>query len=419
SKNAAATLVWMGLILGSVFIGLSYLAVQVRALPEIAVIPGADQHLGETVVSQVGRMVFGTGPLYLVLQIATCLILVLAANTSFAGFPRLCAIQARDGFMPRQLANIGDKLVFNNGIMGLAALSALLIVIFRGSTHLLIPLYAVGVFLSFTLSQSGMVRRWLRLRTPGWRVKAIINGFGATATCIVMLVFITVKFTQGAWFVVILIPALIFIFFRINAHYRSVAKQLSLEDYRPQQGMRHHMLVLASDIHRGVIPALQYARALSSDVKALHVSIDPARERRVRERWMLYSRGVPLVVLDSPYRSLVDPIIEYVDRLQQQDPRNLITLVIPEFVPKGWWPKFLHGQAGLMLALRLRSKRGVVVINMPYHIEAYVPLASGQEATKPEQPAQHAGDGMSAHDIASLIATETSQNGAVAKDKVR
>ena len=402
AKNAARTMVLMAVVLGTLFLGLSYLAVQVNALP-----PNAHGY-SETVVSQVGRAVFGTSILYLVLQIATCTILVLAANAAFAGFPRLSAIQARDGFLPRQLANVGDKLVFNNGIVMLAIFSGLLIVIFHGNVHHLIPLYAVGVFLSFTLSQAGMVRRFVTQKPPGWQWRAAISAVGAVSTCVVMFVFGIVKFAAGAWIVVFLIPGLVFIFFQINRHYRSVARQLSLENYRPQQGMRHHMLVLASDIHRGVIPAVQYARSLSADVKAIHVSVDPDRESRVRERWMLYSRGVPLVVLDSPYRSLTEPIMEYIDRLQEQEPRSLITLVIPEFVPSGWWPKLLHGQAGLMLALRLRLRPGVVVINVPYHIEAFVDLPATQKTRRPGLPPQ---DGLSGG-ASGGSAAATSHNGA-------
>ena len=262
--------------------------------------------------------------------------------------------------------------------MVLAVLSSILIVIFKGSVHYLIPLYAVGVFLSFTLSQSGMVRRWATLKTPGWQGKAVVNGLGAVATCVVMIVFGIVKFAHGAWVVIILIPTLVMIFSRIKSHYSSVAEQLSLKGYRPRQGWRHHVLVLAPDIHRGVIPALQYARSISEDARALHVAIDPTREARVRERWTLWSRGVPLVVLSSPYRSLVDPIIAYIDLLQAQEPNCLITVVIPEFVPNGWWPKLLHGQAGLVLNLRLRFKPGVVVTAVPYHINAYVALPKGK-----------------------------------------
>ncbi len=388
SKNAAAVMVWMGLILGSLFMGLSFLAVHINAVP-----PTADG-FSETVVSQVGRMVFGgIGPtvggqsvLYYFLQIATCAILILAANTAFADFPRLSSLMARDGYLPRQLGNIGDKLVFNNGILLLSLLSALLIVVFKGSVNALIPLYCVGVFLSFTLSQAGMVKRWRRLKTPGWQLKAVVNGFGAVATCIVMIVFGVVKFSGGAWVVVILVPTLIFLFSLIHRHYRSVAQQLSLEGFRPRQSYHQHVFVLVPDIHRGVIPALQFARSFSSDAKALHVSIDPAREKRVRERFTLWSRGVPLVVLPSPYRSLVAPVMEYIDRLQDQEPNCLITIVIPEFVPQGWLPKLLHGQAGFMMALRLHERRGIVVVNVPYHIDAFVPLTP---KSKPSAGSSH------------------------------
>ena len=375
AKNAAKTMLLMAFVLGVLFVGLSYLAVKVMVLPPNAL--GQD----ETVVSQIGRAVFGTGALYLILQIATCTILILAANAAFAGFPRLSAVQAQDGYLPKQLANIGDKLVFNNGILLLAFFSCLLIIVFNGSVHALIPLYAVGVFLSFTLSQAGMVKRFLSLRPSGWQWRAAISAVGALATCVVMIVFGVVKFVAGAWVVVLLIPALIFLFFRIKAHYRSVAKQLSLEGYRPRQGMRHHVIVLAPDIHRGVIPALQYARSISDDVKAIHVSIDPAREARVRKRWTQYSRGVPLAILPSPFRSLVTPISDYIDRLQSSEPNSIVSIVVPEFVPTGWWPKLLHGQAALMLNLKFRLKRGVVVIGVPYHIEAYVSLPKDYDPT--------------------------------------
>ncbi len=366
SKNAATTMVWMATILGSMFLGLSYLAVRINALP-----PNAHGY-EETVLSQVGRTVFGTGPLYLILQIATCLILILAANTSFADFPRLCSLIARDGFLPRQLANIGDKLVFNNGIIALAILSSLLVIAFKGDVHLLIPLYAVGVFLSFTLSQAGMVRHWFDSKVPSWKWKAVVNGTGAIATFVVLIVFGLVKFSHGAWVVIVLIPTLVFVFFRINTHYRSVAQQLSLKGYRPNQGIRHHVLVLVPDIHRGVIPALQYARSISPDAKAIHVSLDPTRDERIRERWTLWSRGLPLVILESPYRSLVDPILEYIDILQSREDNCQITIVVPEFMPTGWWAKLLHGQAGVVLLLRLRYRPGVAVTNIPYHIKSYV-----------------------------------------------
>ena len=378
SKNAATTMLWMASILGSVFLGLSFLATHINALPSVAALPGAKDVLGETVISQVGRAVFDTAHsptgkiLYSVLQIATALILVLAANTSFADFPRLSALMARDGFLPRQFANIGDKLVFDRGIIVLAVFSILLIGVFRGSVDALIPLYAIGVFLSFTLSQAGMVRRWQRLRERGWQMKAFVNGFGAVSTFVVMVVFGIVKFANGAYVVIILIPILIALFSRIQAHYRSVRRQLSMDGYRPTQGIRNHVLLLVPDIHRGVIPAMQLARSMSSEARAVHVSIDPTREKRVRERWMLYSRGMPLTVLPSPYRTLVEPIIAHVQQLRERDPQSLVIVIIPEFEPRGWFPKLLHGRAGFALAVRLHFIPGVVVVNVPYHIAGFM-----------------------------------------------
>ena len=383
SKNAAKTMAILAVLLGTIFFGLSFLAVKAGALPpsatllsahdaEIAHAAGREITLGETVVSQVGRAVFGTSALYIATQVVTCIILILAANTAFAGFPRLCALQAADGFLPRQLANIGDRLVYNNGIFILAFFSALLVIIFRGDVHHLIPLYAIGVFLSFTISQGGMVRRWFRLRDKGWKLRAAINGFGCFCTFVVMIIFAVVKFRDGAWIVIVIIPALIWLFLKIKAHYRSVAAQLSLEGYRPAQGARQHVCVLVPDIHRGVIPALQLARSISVDARALHVSISPQREGRVRERWTLYSRGLPLTVLPSPFRSLTLPVVEYIERLQSQDPGSSVMMIIPEFEPRGWFAKLLHGHAAFALAVKLHFMPGVIVVNVPYHIESFV-----------------------------------------------
>jgi amino acid transporter len=386
SKNAAITMTILAALLGTIFFGLSFLAVHANALPpsasvlsaaaaEAAHAAGRDATLGETVVSQVGRAVFGTSFLYVAMQVVTCIILVLAANTAFAGFPRLCALQAADGYLPRQLANIGDRLVYNNGIFILTFFSVLLIILFKGDVHHLIPLYAIGVFLSFTISQSGMVKRWFRVRDKGWKLKAAINGFGAICTFIVMIIFGVVKFRDGAWIVILVIPALVCLFLKIKKHYRSVAKQLSLEGYRPQQGFRQHVCVLVPDIHRGVIPALQLARSIATDARAIHISIDPARENRVRERWTLYSRGMPLTVLTSEYRSLINPVVEYIERLQAQDPGSAVLMVIPEFEPQGWFAKLLHGHAAFALAVRLHFMPGVMVVNVPYHIKSFVEIS--------------------------------------------
>ncbi len=267
---------------------------------------------------------------------------------------------ARDRFMPRQMANVGDRLAFNNGIIALSLCSAILVIIFQGSVTRLIALYAFGVFLSFTLSQAGMVMHWRKLRPPGWKLNATVNAVGAVSTFIVMTIIGVTKFVTGVWMVAIAIPILVYGLRKINDHYRSVAKQLSLENYRPKQGQRHFVFVLVPDIHRGVIPALQYARSISPDVRALHVSVDPSREKRLRERWGLFSRGVPLDMLASPYRSLVDPVMERIEQIQAQEPRSLITVVIPEFVPKGWFAKIAawSGRTFADLAFARNSRRG-------------------------------------------------------------
>ncbi|BCM93810.1 hypothetical protein IAD21_05701 [Abditibacteriota bacterium] len=365
-KNASKTMVWMAVLLGGLFIGVSILASRAGTIP-----PNA-QGYEETVLSQLGRVVFGTSPLYLVLQIATCAILVLSCNTSFADFPRLCSLMARDGLLPRQLSNVGDKLVFDRGIIALAVAAGLLVIGFKGSVHALIPLFAIGVFLSFTLSQAGMVKHWLGEKSRGWQGKMTINGLGMIATAVVTIVFACVKFRDGAWMILFLTPALIVLFGAIHHHYQVTARQLSLEGYRPRQRMRNHVLVLVPDLHRGVIPALQYARSISVDAYALHVLIDPQREARLREKWTLYGRGVPLQFLPSPYRSLSAPLIEFIDDLKARDPGCLVTLVVPEAIPTAWWARALHGQTALMLLWKLRSRPGVVAVNVPYHFDAWL-----------------------------------------------
>ena len=366
AQNARKVMVWMAVLLGTLFIGVSILAAKSGAIPPNAA--GYD----ETVLSQVGRVVFGTGPLYLTLQIATCAILVLSCNTSFADCPRLCSLLARDGLLPRQLANIGDKLVYDRGIYALCIGAGALVVIFQGSVHALIPLFAIGVFLSFTLSQAGMVKHWLDEKSPGWQKKLSINLLGMVATAIVTVVFAVVKFRDGAWMILILTPALVILFGAIQHHYRGTARQLSLQGYRPPQARRHHVLVLVPDLHRGVLPALQYARTLSPDARAIHVSIDPAKEARLREKWTLYARGVTLEFLPSPIRALAAPVLSAIDTLKARDPHCLVTLIIPEAIPTAWWARFLHGQTALMLLWKLRSRPGVVAVNVPYHFDAWL-----------------------------------------------
>ncbi len=420
AKNAATTLSWMALLLITMFVGASILAYFFNVHPL--------EH--ETVISQIARVVFTghLGWLYYVVQATTAAILILAANTSFAGFPRLASLLARDRFLPRQLANLGDRLVFSNGVVLLAVFSGLLVWAFGGDTSRLIPLYAVGVFLSFTLSQAGMVVHWWRegkslqaLRAaaeaqPGegsppslakeskrlernlsrdliagrlasdqprslyevgrlekkshWRKSLLINGIGAIATCIVLFVFIATKFVHGAWIVVVLIPLLVLMFLRIHHHYFEVAKQLSTVGLEPLRPIHHEVIVPISGIHRGVIAALEYAKSIAPHhVTAVYVNLDEESTQKLREKWQQWGSGVNLVVVASPYRSLLRPLLNYIDRVKRSSPGDVITIVLPEFVPAKWWQNLLHNQNTLFLKGALLFKRGVVVTNVPYHLE--------------------------------------------------
>jgi hypothetical protein len=300
------------------------------------------------------------------------LILILAANTAFADFPRLAFFMARDGYLPRQFGTRGDRLVFSNGIVILGLSAAALVVLFEGSTHALIPLYAVGVFTSFTLSQTSMVRRWLLQKPTGWAWRAALNGLGAATTGLVLVVVLATKFTGGAWVVVLLIGLQIAIFLTISRHYAQVADQLSLEDYGGPPPLRHSVLVLVGDLHKGVIPALQYARLLSPHAKAVYVELDREKTRKLEERWGKWGLSIPLVVLDSPYRSILAPVLEYLDHIQEQRSDGIVTfvtIVLPEFIPARWWQHLLHNQTALLIKGAMLFRRNVVVIDVPFHLK--------------------------------------------------
>jgi amino acid transporter len=414
AKNAATTLVWMAALLTVMFLGTSVLAY----------LYGVHPHQSETVISQFARIVF-TGPMawfYYVVQITTALILVLAANTSFADFPRLGSLLARDRFLPRQFATRGDKLVFSNGIVILAIFASMLVIAFGGDTSRLIPLYAVGVFLSFTLSQSGMVRHWLKERSQSWKKKQkrrkdleedihftqstvdaeslpdaeleaseqrgsafitdevtdsthwkksiVINAVGAVATFIVLCVFIATKFIHGAWIVVVVVPLLVFMFRAIHKHYVGVAQQLSTEGLGELRPINHTVIVPISGIHRGVVSALQYAKTIAQDhVQAVYVDFDEEATAKLREKWERWGSGVQLVVLPSPYRELTRPLLRYIARLERKNGDSLVTVLLPEFVPARWWQHLLHNQSSLMLKGALLFKEGVIVISVPYHLK--------------------------------------------------
>jgi len=357
-RNARTVLAALGVIMVTLFVGTT-------ALADIYDIVPREE---ETVVSQLARLIFGGGPLYYYIQIVSMLILILAANTAFADFPRLAFFMARDGYLPRQFGNRGDRLVFSNGVVILAVVAIVLVILFHGSTHALIPLYAVGVFTSFTLSQSSMVRRWLRTRPEGWGWKTAISGTGALTTGTVLVVVAATKFMEGAWIVILLLGLLITMFLAIRSHYNSVARQLSLDGLEPPPPMGTTVLVLVGDLHRGVVQAILYAQALSPAAKAVYVETDPERTRRLEERWGKWGMGAPLVVLSSPYRSLLGPLVDYIDHLRQQSPNHMVTLVIPEFIPARWWQQLLHNQTALLIKGAMLFRKNVVVTDVPYHL---------------------------------------------------
>jgi amino acid transporter len=362
SRNAAATLTLMVGLLVTMFLGITWLANAHGAVP--------NEFTHETVVSQIARTIFGTGPVYFVIQVATALILVLAANTAYADFPRLASFLSRDRFLPRQFASRGDRLVFSNGILALGFFSALLVVIFQANEIAMLPLYAIGVFISFTLSQSGMVRRHLVVREEGWRRGTAINATGAMLTAVVLVVLTLTKFSHGAWVVLVLIPALVMLFKGIHRHYARVAEQLSLTTAaRPRPVRRLTAVVLISGIHKGVLPALQLAKSLAPDnVTAVIVNLDQDHTEKIRARWCDWGCEVPLVVLESPYRSLITPVMKYIDEIEGRYGDDEVLVILPEFVPARWWQHLLHNQTGLLLRTALMFRKGKIVISVPYHL---------------------------------------------------
>ena len=407
ARNASTTLVWMAVLLTIMFLGTSVMAY----------FYGIHPRASETVISQFARIMFtgSMGWFYYVVQAATAAILVLAANTSFADFPRLSSLLARDRFLPRQFATRGDRLVFSNGIVILAVFSSILVIAFGGDTSRLIPLYAVGVFLSFTLSQAGMVRHWLKERdqqrgakaelsrlsaavkaktalpdveleieeehkshfvtdevtaSVNWKKSIVVNAVGAVATAIVLAVFILTKFIHGAWIVVVVIPLLVLMFRAIHSHYSNVAKQLSTDGLEPLRDVNHTVIVPVSGIHRGVINALQYAKSIAPDnVTAVYVDFDEEATAKMREKWEAWGAGIKLVVLPSPYRELTAPLVRYIYRIDRKHEDDIVTVVIPEFVPAKRWQMLLHNQSSFLLKAALLFKEGVIVVNVPYHLK--------------------------------------------------
>jgi amino acid transporter len=358
-KNAAFTMIGMAVILGTMFIGISAMAYY------FGIVPKSD----ETVVSQIARATFGTGLLYFLVQASTMTILILAANSSFNGFPRLASILARDSYMPHQMSMMGDRLVFSNGVIILGVFSCLLIVLFNGDTHALIPLYAVGVFLSFTISQAGMVKRWLVKKGPHWEKKLLVNGIGAVTTAIATLIIASTKFAHGAWIVIVLIPMLITFFRAIRSHYKAVSEQVALSrGHRPPMPRRNIVVLPIGGVNRAVIRAVDYARSRSGDIRAVLVDVDPEETARVEIQWAQWGCGVPLTVLPSPYRSVLSSLLDYLEQVLQKDQECWVTVVIPEILPARWWQNILHNQRAFMLKGALLFKDRVILTDVPYHL---------------------------------------------------
>jgi amino acid transporter len=351
ARNAAATMLMMAVLSITMFVGITLLAHVYHVVPSEK----------ETVVSQIARGVFGgRGVPYYLVQ---------AANTAYADFPRLSSILARDRYLPRQLMNQGDRLAFSNGIVGLSVFAGILLVAYGGDTHALIPLYMIGVFASFTLSQAGMVTHWKRLGGTGWKTSAAVNGFGALVTGVVLIVVAVTKFHEGAWVILVLIPIHVVVFRVTRNHYATVASQLSLKGWNPAAVRRSNtVLVPISGVHRAVWQALEYARTLSTDVRAVYIDAEPLATESLRREWEQWKPGLPLVVLDSPYRSLMEPLLDYVERLVAERPDDFLTIVLPEFVPARWWHHLFHNQRALLIKSALFFRPGIVVTSVPFHL---------------------------------------------------
>lgn len=402
SRNAAMTLVWMSSILIALFLGITFIANQIHAIPSHT----------ETIISQMARAVFGNGSiLYLATMAGTTLILLMAANTSYAGFPRLAALAAADGFLPRQLTYRGSRLVFSWGIMLLSVFAALLVVVLNASTTALIPLYAIGVFLSFTLSQTGMVVHLWRLGKlkpgevhkgleteiaydPHWHKKMVISAIGAVCTFVVMLVFAVTKFTTGAWFVIILIPALVFIFFRIHNHYKSVAHALSLAGVRPDIEKRNvRTIILVDDVHAETVRLVNFAKSLGHPWTALHIGVNPEKTEQVIKKWAQRIGEGEFVILESPYRMLAEPLREYIMQLQAKDPGSFVHVIMGHLVMDTFWEQALHQNSAFIFNLALSRLDRVCVTSVPYQIHHYEGTSQGEapvKAAEQAEPVAHA-----------------------------
>ncbi|HWQ45343.1 MAG TPA: amino acid permease [Longilinea sp.] len=379
SKNAGKTLIWMGFILGSLMLGITILGHYVQAMPSER----------EALISQIARTIYGNqGIFYILTIISATVILIMAANTAFADFPRLSALVAADGFIPRQFTYRGSRLVYSRGIVALALVACGLIILFRASVTALIPLYAIGVFTSFTLSQFGMALRWWKCGhlkpgeevkergstlqfDKGWIFKMVVNGIGSVMTFVVAIIFSITKFTSGAYIVLILIPILVVGFIGIHRHYRTLAKNLTLDNFTHNPAIsRNRVIIPVSGVHRGTLAALRYAHTLSDDITAVHISIDPQESAKIQAKWETWGDGLRLVIIESPYRLFIEPLLEYISELDTlRKPNEMITVVVPQFIPKHNWSNLLHTRTADTLRKVLFNTKNIVIIEVPYQVD--------------------------------------------------
>lgn len=365
-KNASQTMIVMAILMGFLFIGSI-------GLIQLSGITAGPQ---ETILSALARNLLGTNPAYVLVQFSTLLILAVAANSSFAGFPRLVAILGSDGFLPRQLSQVGDRLVFNNGIILLSLATGLMIILFEGDSHSLIPLFAIGVFLAFTLSQAGMVSHWLRSRQRGWRLKAFANGIGAITTAVTLIVVSYSKFMDGAWMIFLILPVIVVVFIHIKDHYQIVGQQLSLRglppSLRPFPAPR--VVIPISGVHRGMIDAVDFARSITNDVTGLYIELEQGKGEEILADWQRWFPDIPLVVKPSPYRSIISPLLDFLDETDEQhNDGQLAVVVLPEFIPAKWWHSLLHNQSSWLIKTALLYRRRHlgyqrVIVDVPYHL---------------------------------------------------
>lgn len=366
TKHAKTTLMLLALIVLIVFGGISVLANIYRVVPVE----------GKTVLSQIAESIFGKGFMYYYIQATTAIILAMAANTAYSGFPLLLSVIAREGYMPRQFAIRGDRLSYSNGIMILSMLAAILIIIFRGDTHLLIPLYAVGVFVSFTLSQSGMFMKWIRERGKGWLHKAFINGLGALVTGVAVIIIGATKFVHGAWVVIVIIPILVNIMLKIRHHYTAVAKQLKIESKElssvdfEKDIYRNRVIVPIASVNKASIRALRYAKTISDSIAAFNIVMDDEEKEKIEKKWALLNTDIPLIIRSSPYRKVVSPLLEFIQSEEYDLKKgDIITVVIPQFSVKDWWHKLLHNHTSIFISTELLKHKHIVIATIPLRLK--------------------------------------------------